>query len=263
MLRDVRFALRTLLKNRVSTLLVISVLALGIAAGTVVLSAVRSVSLIPAAVPHPEELVVVLETEHYALDREAGPLIYLPFAQVPQLEMRIALRTQVEPRSLAGTVVRELRPLNRDQAAFNMGTMEEMLSQRMGVRRFTTAMLGALALAALLVAAVGVFGVLSYAVSRRTQEIGIRMALGAQPFAVRRMVVGEGMRLVLRGLAIGAVLAAPAADLLSSLIFGLKAADLPVLAGVSAVPILAALLACYLPARKASSVDPMVALRHY
>jgi putative ABC transport system permease protein len=189
-------------------------------------------------------------------------VIYLPFAQNPRLEMRVALRTQVEPRSLGETVVRELRPLNRDQAAFNIGTMEESLSQRMAVRRFTTVMLGFLALVALAVAAVGVFGVLSYAVGQRTQEIAIRMALGAQPFAVRRMVVGEGMRLALRGLAIGAVLAAPAADLLSSLIFGLKAADLPVLAGVSAVLILAALLACYLPARKASSVDPMVALRH-
>jgi putative ABC transport system permease protein len=140
--------------------------------------------------------------------------------------------------------------------------MEESLSQRTALRRFTTVMLGALALVALAVAAVGVFGVLSYAVGQRTQEIGIRMALGAQSFAVRRMVVGEGMRLVLRGLAIGAVLAAPAADLLSSLIFGLKAADLPVLAGVSVVLMLAALLACYLPARKASAVDPMAALRH-
>ncbi len=205
---------------------------------------------------------VVGRVQHYALDRQAGPLVYLPFAQIPQLEMRVALRTQVEPRSLAETVVRELRPLNQDQAAFNIGTMEESLSQRMAIRRFTTVMLGALALVALAVAAVGVFGVLSYAVSQRTPEIGIRMALGAQPFAVRRMVVGEGMRLVFRGLAIGAVLAAPAADLLSSLIFGLKAADLSVLAGVSAVLILAALLACYLPARKASAVDPMVALRH-
>jgi putative ABC transport system permease protein len=205
---------------------------------------------------------VVGRVQHYALDREAGPLIYLPFAQDPRLEMRIALRTQVAPRSLAETVVREIRPLNRDQAAFNIGTMEESLSQRTALRRFTTVMLGALALVALAVAAVGVFGVLSYAVGQRTQEIGIRMALGAQSFAVRRMVVGEGMRLVLRGLAIGAVLAAPAADLLSSLIFGLKAADLPVLAGVSVVLMLAALLACYLPARKASAVDPMAALRH-
>jgi putative ABC transport system permease protein len=206
---------------------------------------------------------IVGRVQHYALDRDAGPLLYLPFAQDPQLEMRLAVRTIVEPRSLAETVVRELRPLNRDQAAFNIGTMEESLSQRMAVRRFTTAMLGALALVALAVAAVGVFGVLSYAVGQRTQEIGIRMALGAQPFAVRRMVVGEGMRLVFRGLAIGAVLAAPAADLLSNLIFGLKAGDLPVLAGVAAVLILAALLACYLPARRASTVDPMVALRHH
>lgn len=205
---------------------------------------------------------VVGRVQHYALDRDAGPLLYLPFAQNPQLEMRLAVRTAVEPRSLAETVVRTLRPLNRDQAAFNISTMRESLSQRMAFRRFTTAMLTALALVALVVAAVGVFGVLSYAVSQRTQEIGIRMALGAQAFTVRRMVVGEGMRLVLRGLAIGAVLAAPAADLLSNLIFGLKAADLPVLVGVSAVLAMAALLACYLPARTASTVDPMVALRH-
>jgi putative ABC transport system permease protein len=205
---------------------------------------------------------VVGRVQHYALDRDAAPLVYLPFAQIPQLEMRLAIRTQLAPRSLAETVLREIRPLNRDQAAFNIGTMEESLAQRTAIRRFTTAMLGALALVALAVAALGVFGVLSYAVGQRTHEIGIRMALGAQPFAVRRMVVGEGMRLVFRGLAIGAVLAAPAADLLSNLIFGLKAADLPVLAGVSAVLFLAALLACYLPARKASAVDPLVALRH-
>jgi putative ABC transport system permease protein len=190
------------------------------------------------------------------------PMIYWPYPQFPSSFNNLVLRTAGDPLSVVGAVKEQIHALDREQPLSNIQTMEELIASSVAPQRFNTLLLGVFAALALVLAAVGIYGVISYTVAQRTHEIGIRMALGAQRGEVLKLVVGQGLRLVLSGLGVGLLAAFGLTRLLSKLLFGVSATDPLTFAGVSLVLLAVAWLACYLPARRATRVDPLVALRH-
>ena len=196
------------------------------------------------------------------LDRESRHSIYVPYLQIPVRTMAVAVRTSGDPGSLAGAVRKEVLALDKDQPVTNVMTMDEIISRSVWQPRFYTILFGIFAALALVLAAVGIFGVMSYAVTQRTQEIGIRMALGARAVDVLKLIISNGMTLISVGVVIGLGGALALTRLLGTLLFGVTPTDTLTFVTVSAVLILVALLACYVPARRATKVDPLVALRY-
>jgi putative ABC transport system permease protein len=187
----------------------------------------------------------------------------LPLATLPRYVRRVNLlvRTTVEPLSLAGSVRNQISALDKDQAVFNVRTMEQALAQSVAARRFSMILLAVFALLALTLAAVGIYGVISYSVAQRTREVGIRMALGAKTIDVLNLVVRDGLKLVLIGIVVGLAGALLLTRLMTTLLFGVRATDAVTYVTVSLGLIIVALLACSIPARRATKVDPLVALR--
>jgi putative ABC transport system permease protein len=163
---------------------------------------------------------------------------------------------------LAATVRKTVWEVDKDQPVSNIRTMEDILSKSIARQRFTMLLLGIFAGVALLLAAVGIYGVMSYSLAQRTHEIGIRMALGAQSRDVLKLAVGQGLKLVLIGVAIGLVAALGLTRVLKSLLFGVSATDPTTIFALSMLLVGVALLASYIPARRATKVDPLVALRY-
>ena len=172
------------------------------------------------------------------------------------------MRTEVEPLSLASAVRGQVRALNKDQAVFNVRTMEQIVAQSVARRRFSVLLLTVFAVVALALASIGIYGMMSYAVAQRTHEIGIRMALGAQIKDVLKLVIGQGMRLVLIGVAVGLMSALALTRLMHSLLFAVSATDPLTFALIALLLTTVALLACYIPARRAARVNPLIALRY-
>ncbi|HKO96752.1 MAG TPA: ABC transporter permease [Pyrinomonadaceae bacterium] len=199
---------------------------------------------------------------HARLDRETRQTVYVPYHQVPIREMTMALRTSGDPESLAGAVRKEVLALDKDQPVTNVLTMNAVISRSVWQPRFYAILFGIFAVLALVLAAVGIYGVMSYAVTQRTQEIGIRMALGARAVDVLRLVVKNGMTLITIGVVIGLVAALALTRLMATLLFGVTPTDMLTFIAVSAVLVLVALVACLVPARRATKVDPLVALRY-
>jgi hypothetical protein len=204
---------------------------------------------------------VVGDVRQSGLDSDAAPEVYVPQLQQPRDLMSLVVRTGADPMSLAAAVRAQARLLDAEQPLHTLLTMEQRLASSMASRRLHTWLLGMFAGLAWLLAAVGIYGVMSYAVTQRTAEIGVRMALGAQRADVVRLVVGQGMGLIVLGLGLGAVGALALTRFLASLLFDVRPTDPFTFAGVACLLGLAALIACYLPARRAARVDPMVALR--
>ncbi len=171
------------------------------------------------------------------------------------------IRTEVEPLSLAPTVRREIRALDGGIPIRNLRAMEDIVHESMAPTRWSMMLIGTFAAIALTLATLGVFGVLSYVVAQRTRELGIRVALGASPGALRRMVVGRGLRLAIAGIGIGLAAGLGVTRLMSSLLFGVSPTDPITYIGVAVILFAIASLASYLPARRATSVDPIQALR--
>jgi putative ABC transport system permease protein len=190
------------------------------------------------------------------------PDIYVPFLQNSEYRTDFVVRTKTEPLGLSESFRREVYALDKDQAVAGVTTMDELVSSALARPRFNTMLLGLFAALALALSAVGVYGVMAYTVSQQTHEIGIRMALGAQARDVLGMVLGQGLKLILAGLAIGVAASFALTRLMSSLLYGVSTLDPLTFVAVAALLSSVALLACYLPARRATKVDPMEALRY-
>jgi putative ABC transport system permease protein len=175
--------------------------------------------------------------------------------------MQLVVRTTIDPGALTGPARQVIHALDPDVPVHNVATMRQLVSASTAQRRFTLALIAVFAAVALLMAAIGLYGVMAYSVTRRRQEIGIRVALGAQSADVLRLVVGRGLRLVALGLALGVAAALITTRLMKKLLFEVSATDPVTFAGVALLLALVALLACYIPARRATKVDPMIALR--
>jgi predicted permease len=216
---------------------------------------------------------VVGHVKHWGLDADDTAKIrdefYFPFLQMPDKFMPMAVagltlvvRTTPDPLSTVSAVRAQVAGPTEDQPIFGVETMEQIISASLAERRFTMLLLIIFASTALVLAAVGIYGVMSYAVSRRTHEMGVRMALGATRREILRVVMREGMVLAAAGMAVGLVAALGLTRLLASLLFGVRPADPGTLAGVSLLLGGIAILACYIPAWRATRVDPLVALRY-
>jgi ABC-type antimicrobial peptide transport system permease subunit len=191
--------------------------------------------------------------------------MYFPYSQMADsfwaAPRDLTLRTTADPTRTTAGVRHAIWSVDRDQPVSNVRTMEQILDEEMIQRRIGMTLLGAFAALALLLASLGIYGVLSWVVAQRTQEIGIRMALGAQRHHVMRIVVSDGMRLAAAGVAIGLSASFGLTRLMSGLLFGVSATDPLTFAIVPVVLIVVALAACFVPARRAIKTDPLVALR--
>jgi predicted permease len=205
---------------------------------------------------------VVGDVSQYALDKKAPMQMYLPHSQFPTTFNSIVVKTETDPTAMIGAVRREILAVDKDQAVFNLTTLEELRSGSILTRKFFMGLLLVFAALALILAAVGIYGVMSYVASQRTHEIGIRMALGAQAKDVLKLIIGNGMVLAMIGVALGLGGAFAVTRLMAGLLFGVTTTDAPTFVIVSVGLIAIALLACYIPARRATKVDPLVALRY-
>ena len=205
---------------------------------------------------------VVNDVSQYSLYKEPPMQIYLPHSQFPTLFDSIVVKTQGDPYSVLGAVRREILSVDKDQAVYNVITLEELHRDSIALRRFLMLLLVVFAGLTLILAAVGIYGVMSYAVNQRTQEIGIRMALGARPADVLTLVVKGGIGLALGGVGIGVVIAFGLTRLMEALLFGVTPTDTLTFAFGSLAIITVAALACYVPARRATKVDPLIAMRN-
>ncbi|MFL6207330.1 MAG: ABC transporter permease [Pyrinomonadaceae bacterium] len=197
-----------------------------------------------------------------ARDERLRPAIYVPETQAAYRGMGLAVRATGDPAALTTAVRQEVAALDKDQPVFNVRTMPQVFIEGMAPQRLSAFMFAGFALVALLLAAVGIYAVIAYSVEQRTHEIGIRMALGAQPGDILKMVVGQGMMLTAIGVGVGLVAAFAVTRAMASILYGVSASDPVTFAGVATLAALIAFVACYIPARRATKVDPMVALRY-
>jgi putative ABC transport system permease protein len=214
---------------------------------------------------------VVRHVEQDSLDRQApaAAQFYTNFNQI-SLEglpnnvrrINVLVRTEVEPLSLAAAVRAQIAALNKDQAVFNVRTMEQAVAQSVATRRFAMLLLTVFAVVALALASLGIYGLMSYTVAQNTREIGGRMALGAQMRDVLKLVIGQGMVLVFVGVALGLAASLALTRTIKNLLFGVSATDPLTFAAIALLLVAVALLACFVPARRAARVDPMIALRN-
>jgi putative ABC transport system permease protein len=205
---------------------------------------------------------VVSDTKLYGLANPARLEVYVPLRQDAATDMTLLVKSGADPAALTSAIREAVQSVDKDQPLFAISTMKELVSNSVATRRMTLVLLGLFSGLALVLGAIGIYGVISYSVAQRTHEIGIRMALGAPRRDVFRLVVGQGLKLAGIGIAIGVVAAFGLARLMSSLLYGISATDFETFVGVSILLALVALLACYIPAQRAMRVDPTVALRH-
>jgi putative ABC transport system permease protein len=196
------------------------------------------------------------------VEAEPHPKVYLPFSQASEPYMTVLVRTAGNPKLWASALRSQVASVDKNQPPHDLATLEDLRTQSLTPRRVTMLLVGAFAALGLILASVGIYGVVSYSVSQRTHEIGIRMALGAGRGDVLRIVVGQRLRSVLIGTGIGVAASIGLTRFLQTMLFGVKPTDLTTFVGVSLILLAVAWLACYIPARRATKVDPMVALRY-
>jgi len=207
---------------------------------------------------------VVGDVRHFGLDLPELPALYSPYTQINPWKrwMSIAARTEGNPNAMAQSIKQEIWKVDPQLPVSRVETMDEMTAGSFAARRFNMSLLTLFAGLALVLAAIGIYGVMSYAVTQRTQEIGIRMALGARTSDVLRIVLRNGMTLILIGIALGLGGAFVLTRLMVTLLFGVTPTDAFTIGLVSMVLIVVAFIACFIPARRATKVDPLVALRY-
>ena len=211
--------------------------------------------------PRFEVVGVVKDGKYWTLGEDPRPFVYFPLAREYDSNVSLVVHTSVDPQSMISAVRREVERFDANLPLFDVKTMREHLRLSLFPLRAGAWVAGGFALLAVLLAGLGIYGVMAYAVSQRTREIGVRMALGAESHDVMRLVVRQGMWLALMGLAIGLAGALVLTRLMSSVLYGVSATDVVTFAGVTLLLGLVVLLACYLPARRAAKVDPIIALR--
>jgi putative ABC transport system permease protein len=204
---------------------------------------------------------VVADVKHGSLQASAQPEIYFAQSQMPMAAMTVVVRASGDPRALQRSVRGVVQSLDANAPVYAVRTVEEVLDRSMATPRFNTLLLGLFAAVALILTMVGLYGVISCSVSESTQQIGIRVALGAQRSDVLKLIVGQGVILALSGVAVGLAAAYGLTRLMSSLLFGVGSTDPWTFGAVAVLLLCVAVAACYLPARRAMNVDPMVALR--
>jgi ABC-type antimicrobial peptide transport system permease subunit len=210
----------------------------------------------------PTDIVGVVANSKFSdLRGETRPAAYWPHPQLPYTAMTLTVRTAGDPLSFASQVQQQVQGIDKDQPLSDVRSMDQWVARSLAQTRFTSLLLLVFAALALALASIGIYGVMSYAVSQRTAEIGIRLALGAERADILRMVVGNGIRLSAAGLAIGVVLAILLSRTISSLLYEVAGTDPLTFAGVVAVLGSVAILASYIPARRAARIAPTDALR--
>jgi putative ABC transport system permease protein len=222
----------------------------------------RKIHILANDQPPREIIGVAGETRHFGLDKETAEEMYVPYQQFAPFTGVLVARTTASPLHMVGLIKEQVWAIDNDQPVFRISTMEQILSESVAGQRFNTLLIAVFAGIALLLAGVGIYGVMSYSVSQSTQELGIRLALGAQRGDIIRLVVGKGLVLTLAGIGLGVAGAFALTRLLSSLLFEVSTTDPATFVVVSLLLTGIALLACYLPARRAMKVDPIVALRY-
>jgi len=205
---------------------------------------------------------VVGDVRYLSLEREAQPAFYVSYGHFSLPALTIVVRASAPPEAMTAALRAQVYALDHDLPVYNIRPMEQIVSNAAGQPRFQTLLLGLFGAAALSLAAIGIYGVMAYAVTQRTHEIGVRMALGARRRDVLRHVLGQGMKLVLMGATLGLAGAFVAARALKSMLFDVSPADPLTFAAVTVFLALVAFAACWIPARRATKVDPLVALRH-
>jgi len=211
----------------------------------------------------PTEIIgVVGDTKHLGLDSENEAMAYWPHPELVYSSMTMVMRTRGEATSIAPAAREVIRNIDPEQPIGEVNTMEGLLATSVARSRFNTVLLAVFSLVALVMAAVGIYGVMSYSVQQRTHEIGLRMALGAQQADVLRLVIKQGIILGLIGVGSGLLVSFGLTRLIVSLLFEVPATDPRTFAAVATGLFLITLIACYIPARRATKVDPLVALRY-
>jgi len=208
-----------------------------------------------------EVVGVTGDVKYLSLDGDTMADVYHTNDQFDMAHALVA-RTSNDPKLLIGAIRNEVRAFNKDATVTGLMTMEQRLSNATSGARFNASLLSMFALLALALAAIGIYGVVAYAVSERTREIGVRMALGAQARDVLKLVLFQGMKMIVAGLAIGLFAAFALTRVMKNLLYGVSATDPLTFAAVPLLLAAIALLACYIPARRATRVDPLTALRH-
>jgi putative ABC transport system permease protein len=214
--------------------------------------------------PQPWRTVIgiVGGVKQYALDRKDPMQIYLPEAQFPTNVMTLVVHTASDPKGLIAAVRNQISEMDKDQAVYNIATMEQLLADSISLRRFSTLLLMSFAAVALMLAGVGIYGVISYSVTQRTHEIGVRMALGASRRDIIHLVVRQGMTMTLAGVSIGLVATFALTRVMETLLFNVSATDPATFVIIPVALTIVALGACFVPAQRAAKVDPMEALRY-
>src|SRR5215217_4918126 len=213
--------------------------------------------------PTPAEIIGVVGNVRYdSLIDEFPPAVYFPHPDLAYSFMTLVIRTDGEPSAIAPAVQREIRSLDPNQPVSDVRTMNQVMSEWVARSRFNTLLLGLFAALATLLSAVGIFGVMNYSVALRTREIGLRLAIGAQPRQVLLLILKQGFVLTIVGVVLGLAAAFALTRLLSGLLFGVTAVDVTTFTTISLLLVIVSLLACYLPARRAMRIDPLQALRY-
>jgi putative ABC transport system permease protein len=204
---------------------------------------------------------VVGDTKTGSLIGEGGAQMYVPHAQDFQWNfMGLVIRTAGDPSAFATTLRREVQAIDKDQPVYNVRTMDDVVANSLGTRRVSMQLFAVFACAALLLAAIGIYGVMAYSVTQRTHEIGLRMALGAQKSDVLGLVIRQGMTLTVIGVIVGLAGAFALTRVIGNLLYGVTATDPATFVAIPLLLLFVALLACYLPARRAARLDPIRAL---
>jgi predicted permease len=221
----------------------------------------KRIHMVESEVPWLTVAGVVGRVKHESLDSDPRIAFYLPQTQYPSRAMTVVMRSQGDPSTLSPSVKKELRGIDPDLPMYSVRTMDERVEESLARRRFSMLLLGIFAGMALVLATIGIYGVMAYLVNQGTREIGIRMAIGATQREIVRLVVFQGMTLAITGVAAGLAAAFVFTGLMRSLLFGISSADPVTFAGISLLLTLVALLATYIPAKRAARIDPILCLR--